>query len=889
MGRNMYQFFLKRSENKVTVKHITRVFKLQHVGRRGIAATIAVGETETLPPNSPATVENVGTENDAVFNFGIPQGEKGDPGEQGNSVEVSGYDNGGNPIEFTNVQILKFNNSLQVNDDGSGNPGVDIGNNPSVDTLTAPTIYVDSILPNAGTSVSFTDLTANNINGGTLSGDNTGDQDLSPYALTADLSTVAFTGDYNDLVNTPTGFVTGVVSSTNNALPRWDGTDGDAIKDSGVVLNDSNTMSGVNALYLSTSPTGTHTSAGNIVYNPTDRTYDMSVGNGVTANLPEELWTTIQNDTGSTIPDGAVVQFVGTIGASGNMRGKPAVLSEITSPRQILGIATENIANGSRGKVTRFGQIRGLNTTGMTTGSPIYLSSTPGVFTTTQPVAPNKSWALGVITAEHAVVGTVQVNTFNMPGRLEDMADINGTPLTANGQIPVWNQTNQYFDFTGNINNYVLKAGDTMSGALINSSYIFAGGAYSATPSTPGVYIGIPATLNARFTMVPNSGNVRAVDNSGGAIRFVNSTAGTVQLVSSTDGLFTFGSNNTPTHTITLPSTATGIALYNTTDQTTNYERALMSWVSNAYTIQIQNGGTGTARPLRLIAAATTLTITDATYGFIVSRGNTGISLANITSTGLTASSGTQYGLLINPTINQSSTAAYEALTINVTETATGSGAKNLLNLQVGSVSRFRVSNIGDTVISSAATSGLTLYNTSDEVTNYERVRTVFTSNVFTIVSQSGGTGTLRAIRIQRSASQYIELTTSAGKLVNIVGSNVNAGSAALYIEGTGTSSSGVQYSEVIAYTYNQSSTAGSTDLLINRTETVLGSGSHKFIDLQVGGVSLLRINNQGVIELRQAATASAPTYVKGGLYFDTTLNKLRVGGSVGWETVTSV
>ena len=34
---------------------------------------------------------------------------------------------------------------------------------------------------------------------------------------------------------------------------------------------------------------------------------------------------------------------------------------------------------------------------------------------------------------------------------------------------------------------------------------------------------------------------------------------------------------------------------------------------------------------------------------------------------------------------------------------------------------------------------------------------------------------------------------------------------------------------------------------------------------------------------------ATAPAYVKGGLYFDTALNKLRVGGATAWETVTSV
>jgi hypothetical protein len=44
-----------------------------------------------------------------------------------------------------------------------------------------------------------------------------------------------------------------------------------------------------------------------------------------------------------------------------------------------------------------------------------------------------------------------------------------------------------------------------------------------------------------------------------------------------------------------------------------------------------------------------------------------------------------------------------------------------------------------------------------------------------------------------------------------------------------------------------------------------------------------------GTISPQQAATASAPTYVKGAIYFDTTLNKLRVGGATAWETITSI
>ena len=38
-----------------------------------------------------------------------------------------------------------------------------------------------------------------------------------------------------------------------------------------------------------------------------------------------------------------------------------------------------------------------------------------------------------------------------------------------------------------------------------------------------------------------------------------------------------------------------------------------------------------------------------------------------------------------------------------------------------------------------------------------------------------------------------------------------------------------------------------------------------------------------------QHPTSSAPAYVKGAIYFDTTLNKLRIGGATAWETITSV
>lgn len=56
-----------------------------------------------------------------------------------------------------------------------------------------------------------------------------------------------------------------------------------------------------------------------------------------------------------------------------------------------------------------------------------------------------------------------------------------------------------------------------------------------------------------------------------------------------------------------------------------------------------------------------------------------------------------------------------------------------------------------------------------------------------------------------------------------------------------------------------------------------------------VGALPLSGGQLTGVLFPVQETTVGAPAYVKGGLYYDTTLSKLRVGGATAWETVTSV
>jgi hypothetical protein len=84
---------------------------------------------------------------------------------------------------------------------------------------------------------------------------------------------------------------------------------------------------------------------------------------------------------------------------------------------------------------------------------------------------------------------------------------------------------------------------------------------------------------------------------------------------------------------------------------------------------------------------------------------------------------------------------------------------------------------------------------------------------------------------------------TNAGYFDPTVGQVIGAAMAA---------ASGTDHSFQITPTYSQSGTGGSTDILVNRTETSLGSGVHLFIDCQVAGVSSFSVDHIGACKAHQ-------------------------------------
>jgi major tropism determinant Mtd-like protein/baseplate protein BppL len=325
----------------------------------------------------------------------------------------------------------------------------------------------------------------------------------------------------------------------------------------------------------------------------------------------------------------------------------------------------------------------------------------------------------------------------------------------------------------------VLLTGDTMTGTLTTSGALVATGHYPSVPTTPGVYLGTPSTLNPRFSIVPLTGDVRAIDNSTGTLRFVNSTTGTVQLLSTGSGLFSFGTTNVPTHTLTLPSTSTGMVIYNTSDQTTNYQRLHQYYASGIAYIVTEQAGTGATTPIRLSAfgAAGTAFLqlnTGSTSGFVQSAGSSGFTGAIIhTINGtLSGTSGLQYGLVINPTLTQTVTGGYVALLVNVAETTVGSGTKQLIDLQVGSSSKLSVSSTGALNASSSITSGnyfrsdLGFVNATSN--NNSRVQTLSSGTIIDRNVADVNT-TLKVVQTNASATgDILQLQNSSGNMVSV-------------------------------------------------------------------------------------------------------------------------
>ena len=153
----------------------------------------------------------------------------------------------------------------------------------------------------------------------------------------------------------------------------------------------------------------------------------------------------VKNTTGTQINKGTVVRITGNTGdnplisiASYDTEGLSA---------NTLGITTQDIADGAWGYVITEGILTGVDTTGMTAGSLLFLGLN-GVFTTTPPTAPNHGVRLGQVLRPQLNNGSIHVRIDNgyELGELHNVLDSSTTSsygdiLMRSGSVWINNST----------------------------------------------------------------------------------------------------------------------------------------------------------------------------------------------------------------------------------------------------------------------------------------------------------------------------------------------------------------------------------------------------------------------------------------------------------------
>jgi hypothetical protein len=109
---------------------------------------------------------------------------------------------------------------------------------------------------------------------------------------------------------------------------------------------------------------GGPTALGEVAWDSTDGTLDLMAEGGVKVALGEDGLIRVRNTSGSTIPKGAPLVYLGTNGASTRLNVGPWIGSNVADVRIFLGFAAGEMASNADGYATWFGKIKGITTDG---------------------------------------------------------------------------------------------------------------------------------------------------------------------------------------------------------------------------------------------------------------------------------------------------------------------------------------------------------------------------------------------------------------------------------------------------------------------------------------------------------------------------------------------
>ena len=130
-------------------------------------------------------------------------------------------------------------------------------------------------------------------------------------------------------------------------------------------------------------------------------------GGNVHQSIGQTTLVRVVNKTGSTIGAGKVVYISGSQGSRPTIALADADDSVANTP---IGVTVESLANNANGYMAISGIVRDLDTSAYSEGDALFLSTTAGEFTTTEPSPPVDAWCIAIVTNAHASEGSLEVN-----------------------------------------------------------------------------------------------------------------------------------------------------------------------------------------------------------------------------------------------------------------------------------------------------------------------------------------------------------------------------------------------------------------------------------------------------------------------------------------------
>lgn len=598
-----------------------------------------------------------------------------------------------------------------------------------------------------------------------------------------------------------------------------------------VTINSVSTLTNLNTIQLS----NTYTAIGNepigtTYWDTTNHTTTTVLENGVKLQNGQEVHVYALNSSASSIVNGDAVSVVG--GNSTYIEIAKTNLSNVNLAKSFIGLATQDIPVGTYGYITLIGLVNDISTQSFNEGDTLYVSGISiGKLTNVIPTVPTPIVKVGIVVRKSPTAGQILVQP-QITQRLQDLSDVDGIPLTTTGQFLVWNNTGKYFDASATLVTTIGSDDLTVPTSKAIKDFV--------ASSVVGLF-DYRGKYDASGDVFPSSGGSGL---SGailkGDVWFV-SVAGTLGGNAIQIGDLIIANVDSPSQTnINWDNLNTNVKY--TPEDISNKENTTIDTSTTKYPT------------VNLLKTGLDNHLSNFIHGDIAHSNRTALNLVTGTNTGdqpttLSGYTDDSTHRLVTD-IEKSTWNAKQATLVSGTNIKTINGVTLLgttdIALQTPTGTGTSLTGFTTTSVYKGSAGGTLTAATGQA--DYPGL-TTSSGVVFSGLSIQGGC-TFGYNLLQFAYDQTYNFQTNA----NITTANpmflVKNSPGKTFIGASGIN----QTMFSINPNYNQTSTAGATDLLINRTGTI-GSGVHRLISAQVSGVEKFGVSNTGAMTLSDTIT----------------------------------